>query len=346
MATIGLVHRNDDTSTGITAGDLAVESLLQGAGHTVVRIEDNVSPPGGVDCYVITEAVTADLPATQYAQQTLPFLSMDIGTWDNMGYAAVPNSNGGSYRFFDLEEHEITAGISPLNDVEVRSTNGGTWGVAGGDSNVPASAEIFARKGDDANHIMGYAVPAGGVLQDGVSTAPARRVFLAYIDNWYELLTEAGQTLLLQSVEWLLGGAEEPPEGTSEGSTAWAGTSIGARDSDASAAGTAVFTGTSAGARDSAGTGTGSAAWAGSAEGEAPAPDAEGAAAGTVAWAAIPVGARDSDGVAATGVVTVSGSVSGFTPPEPRDIEVSVFKPFIGWEANRPTARRPQVVKR
>lgn len=304
MASIGLVHDNPTPTTA----DNDTKTFLEAAGHTVTFINETSSPPsaGTHDLIIISESGSASAvaPYDTYADPVMVWET----AWADLRLSSAGASSGGSTTQVDLTGHVSTTGLpDPLTYI---SGSTSLYGVA--TSTLPSGVTAVAVHPSTSTHAFAIVADAGATLTSG--TAPARRAAMGLISTRPSNLTADGQDLVLAIVDWLVGGAAPPNQGTVAGGYAFSGSGVGSRASSGTSAGSYSFAGSAAGERASGGSASGAYAWTGSATGSAPGVGpSEGSAAGGFDFSGTATGYIETRG-STSGSVNWAGSAAGSSP--------------------------------
>ena len=192
-------------STTLNASDTAVKSRLEALGHTVV-VKDGASAvtadATGKALVVISSTVTPTSVGTKFRTVTVPVITWESGSSNNMGMTGSTNKDFGTKTgqtqiTITNSAHPLAAGLTGSPTI-VTSAKTLDWGKP--NANAISIATVL---GDSAKTTI-FAYEAG-VAMPGL-TAPARRLGLFLYDDTAEVLNSSGIALLDAGIKWARGG--------------------------------------------------------------------------------------------------------------------------------------------
>jgi hypothetical protein len=194
-----------------TASDNAFMNYLNNLGFQVVQEADFNASAGdasGKVLVVISSTVVSANVDLAFATVAVPLLLWEPALEGQLLFDAAGNNVASSSQITIVNPASpLAAGLSGTVTV-LSSANTIGWG------NPTNAIGVGVIPGSTTNYCL-YAYETGSLLYDGVTPAPARRVFTFLYDSSYPSITPAGQQLINASVFWLLGINNGPPVLTS-----------------------------------------------------------------------------------------------------------------------------------
>ena len=214
------------------AGDVAVQTRLEGLGYTVTVVDDVDSGPDwatGKTIVVISATSISASVGTKFTATTVPVVTWEHALFDDLGMTAVDGTQVAAQHDLVITApgHPLAAGLS--GTVTAASTD---TEFAQGSPN--GNAAIIARLPGAATASI-FAYEAGSAMPG--LTAPARRVALFMSDLTPASFTADGAALFDAAIDWAVGTAVPPtahitslPAWISSNSVAlsWSGSTTGA----------------------------------------------------------------------------------------------------------------------
>lgn len=201
MSNYLLVVGND---TVLTPQDTWIHDRLVGQGHTVTYIDDGASVPAGINLYhavIMSSDVNQNQITTKY----------DLTSRGVLSLSALPHSKFYSGGSVATGASTTTLWVTaPGGDPIVTSGTGTSVTYMTGSDNhsyldTPAlgagAVTMLTARNDLLTRGVGIRYNTGGLLSDGSTTAPSRRVFLGFNDT--TLLNAAGQAWFDNAVTWV-----------------------------------------------------------------------------------------------------------------------------------------------
>jgi len=187
--------------SALTAGDAAVQADLNETGYDVQVVDDAAPSAVTPDTAVVVAAASADSTqlTTKYRDASVGVVALGYGSWVGMGVTAGSGwaQNSTSNLLVVDSAHPIANGLPQV----FAPANSATLMQSVSDAYVPASADtVVVRSGVQSAHVV-YTMSAGDLRADGTVT-PANRVVLGMTDATLADLSEDGQQLLDNAINW------------------------------------------------------------------------------------------------------------------------------------------------
>ncbi len=185
----------------LNASDLAVQSRLQGMGHTVTLIHDNeingIGAASGMDLVVISASVRSWMvDGNGYENLGIPIVTWEWSLYNQLGMTSEQgrSSNNGNEINIVNPSHPLAGGLTSGNVAVTNSNSRRSFGVPNGNAIVIAEIPVFSAQKSY------FAYESGVSMVNG--TAPARRVGIFLDDGMANDLTGNGWTLFEAAVNW------------------------------------------------------------------------------------------------------------------------------------------------
>lgn len=192
-------------STTLNASDAAVKARLEALNHTVT-VKDGASATTadatGKALVLISSTVTPTSVGTKFRTVTVPVITWESGSFNNMGMTGSTNKDFGTKSTqtqiaITNSGHPLAAGLSGTVTV-VSAGKTFDWGKPS------ANALSIATIAGDATKTAIFAYEPGAVMVG--LTAPARRVGLYLYDDTAVSFNANGTALLDAAIKWARGG--------------------------------------------------------------------------------------------------------------------------------------------